>query len=126
MAAADGKKAALSISSMAPVSFAAQKASLKKTGKKLSLADYQRKSAKRVYEEYPLEMTVKNAQKEAQRCLLCGDICNVCVTVCPNRANVSYTIEPKEYSLQKAVKQDGKIEIIDDEPFIIPRREKPL
>jgi len=62
-------------------------------------------------------MTEKDAQKEAQRCLLCGDICNICVTVCPNRANVSYTIEPVEYLLQKAVNRDGGVEIIEDKPF---------
>jgi putative selenate reductase len=85
--------------------------------KKLSLADYQQKSAKRIYGEDPQEINEKNAQKEAQRCLFCGDICNVCVTVCPNRANVSYTVEPMEYLLQKAINRDGKIEIIEDKPF---------
>ncbi len=127
-AAADGKKAALSIIK----SFTGSRGGFSKEplaaggifarasdkiDKKLSLADHQEKSARRIYGEDSLEMTGKAAQKEAQRCLFCSDICNICVTVCPNRANVSYTLEPVEYLLQSAINRDGKIEIIDDEPF---------
>jgi putative selenate reductase len=142
-AAADGKKAALSISSVSSVakknplklmkSFCGgpgggflEKSPLAAGGKsnfildkKLSLADHQQKSARRLYGEDPLEMTEKDVQKEARRCLFCDDICNICVTVCPNRANVSYTIEPKEYFLQKAINRDGKIEIAADKPFCL-------
>jgi putative selenate reductase len=47
------------------------------------------------------------AIREASRCLLCDEICNVCVSVCPNLANFSYTIEPVQFSLQKAVLQEN-------------------
>ncbi len=33
------------------------------------------------------------AKKEAARCLHCDELCDVCTTVCPNRANVSYEAE---------------------------------
>ena len=120
-AAADGKKAALSIIK----SFTGSRGGFSKEPlaaggaftKKLTLADYQQKFARRIYGEDPLEMTGKSAQKEAQRCLFCSDTCNICVMVCPNRANVSYTLEPVEYLLQKAINRDGKIEITADEPF---------
>ena len=32
------------------------------------------------------------AQKEAGRCLQCDELCSVCVTVCPNRANIEFTV----------------------------------
>lgn len=33
-------------------------------------------------------------QNEASRCLGCDDLCALCVTVCPNRANILYELEP--------------------------------
>lgn len=44
-------------------------------------------------------LSEKEAKKEASRCLQCDEICNVCVTVCPNRANWSYTIKPREFQV---------------------------
>lgn len=35
-----------------------------------------------------------DARREASRCLQCDQICNICVSVCPNRANIAFTIEP--------------------------------
>jgi putative selenate reductase len=62
--------------------------------------------------------TAEEAQKEASRCLLCDEICNVCVTVCPNLANFSYTIEPVHYLLQKAVlEENGLISFENDIEF---------
>jgi putative selenate reductase len=36
------------------------------------------------------------AENEAERCLECNVICNKCVDVCPNRANVAIEIDKKE------------------------------
>jgi putative selenate reductase len=36
----------------------------------------------------------KTAQEEAARCLQCDILCNICTTVCPNRANIAYSIDP--------------------------------
>ncbi|MCX6269457.1 MAG: putative selenate reductase subunit YgfK [Bacteroidetes bacterium] len=63
-------------------------------------------------------LTAEEARKEASRCLQCDEICNVCVSVCPNLANFGYQIEPVSYSLQKAVlKDDGTIAIEADKIF---------
>jgi putative selenate reductase len=51
-------------------------------------------------------LTEEEAVNEASRCLLCDEICNVCVSVCPNLANFSYRMDPFTYALQKAVRQD--------------------
>lgn len=75
---------------------------------KLSLAQYQKKQAYRDYgiklPEISLDernnfdlvhpnLTDLEAVKEADRCLYCNDICNICIGVCPNFANVSFESE---------------------------------
>lgn len=63
------------------------------------------------------------ARIEASRCLQCDEICNVCVSVCPNLANFGYSIPPLKYSLQKAVRQeDGLIGFEPDEDFIVSQQ----
>jgi len=65
-------------------------------------------------------LSPEEAHDEASRCLHCDEICNVCVSVCPNLANFSYSISPVHYRLQKAVhSEDGQIGIEPDADFII-------
>jgi putative selenate reductase len=52
-----------------------------------------------------------DAQKEADRCLACDQVCSVCVTVCPNRANLFYQTELKSYPIQQAIQKNGKVTI---------------
>ncbi|MBZ0199752.1 MAG: putative selenate reductase subunit YgfK [Ignavibacteriaceae bacterium] len=104
-AIADGKKAAEQIISKASGSGVA------KTNKsnKINLFDFQTKISKRVYGKdipsiplskrtgfdlvHPL-LKDEDAIKEAARCLYCDEICNICVTVCPNIANLYFEMEP--------------------------------
>ncbi len=62
------------------------------------------------------------AQKEAGRCLQCDELCSVCVTVCPNRANIEFTVEPMEFKVQQAQRVDGGIEISDFETVRIEQK----
>ncbi len=53
--------------------------------------------------------------EEAGRCLYCDLICDICVSVCPNFANFSYSVKPGLYKLQKAVRTNNdKIDFVDD------------
>jgi len=45
------------------------------------------------------------ARKEASRCLECDRFCGICVTVCPNRANVCYGVEPGVWTVQQAIQE---------------------
>ena len=63
--------------------------------------------------------TKEQAMKEASRCLLCDEVCNICTTVCPNFANFSYKTRKETLNLQKLVVEQGNYEIIDDIPFEI-------
>jgi putative selenate reductase len=53
------------------------------------------------------------AQKEAARCLQCNERCSVCVTVCPNRANVEFRVPPVEVNVQRCRRNNRRIEVAD-------------
>jgi putative selenate reductase len=56
-----------------------------------------------------------SARQEARRCLQCDVLCNICTTVCPNRANIAYRLDPMEFTVQRAVRcgQDVRIESVE-------------
>jgi len=64
-------------------------------------------------------LTKEEARKESSRCLKCDELCNTCVTVCPNLALYSYFVEPVEFELSKLVKTNGRVEIIPDGKFVV-------
>lgn len=43
------------------------------------------------FDQVLLPFNEAEARREADRCLDCDELCSLCVTVCPNRANVAYT-----------------------------------
>lgn len=49
------------------------------------------------------------AAVEASRCLDCDELCSLCVTVCPNRANHAYAVEPFTLTLPELVLRDGAL-----------------
>ena len=51
------------------------------------------------------------AVEEASRCLCCDTICNICTSVCPNRANVSYTVAPFKVQTYKAINKNNNSSI---------------
>jgi len=80
-----------------------------KEKKNYSLFDFQMKISERKYpsvnvlsnssnkltfESVDVPLSKNEAVKEAERCLYCDEICNICVTVCPNLANVHFTASP--------------------------------
>jgi len=58
-------------------------------------------------------MDEATAQNEAARCLQCDELCHVCVTVCPNRANMGFTLEPTVLKVQQAQPVGDGVEITD-------------
>jgi putative selenate reductase len=49
-----------------------------------------------------------DAMAEASRCLQCDLVCNICVTVCPNRANMAIPSTPCSYPVQE-VNEDAEV-----------------
>lgn len=104
-AMADGKNAAMMILSKINSERDAEEIDLSK----IELKEYQQKLSERVYGEELRSITLEqrnsfdlvnpvmdeeSAVKEASRCLFCDEICNICVSVCPNLANYYYEISP--------------------------------
>ncbi len=65
----------------------------------------------------------EEAIEEAKRCLLCDEICNICVTVCPNFANQGYEIAPVKFSLQTAIQdKEGRISLEEGPEFELTQK----
>jgi putative selenate reductase len=128
-AIADGRKAAEAIINKAG-KFSPE--ALKKVLDKVPASDLLIKKAKRVNSlinapsadgHHKLIQNNEQAIKEAERCLLCDEICNICVTVCPNFANQGYEVEPVKYLLQSVHQgDDGKITISEGPDFEISQK----
>ncbi len=70
---------------------------VKRAKRQFSTAHHSHISLKRDFKLINSELTKKQAIEEAKRCLFCDEICNICVTVCPNIANYAYEIETGNY-----------------------------
>ena len=130
----DGRKAANQIIKQASVDFKIEK-NLK--GKEFTKKELILKRAKRQFapELKELELTDrKNFKlvsetldketivKEADRCLQCDEICNICTTVCPNFANYSYEVERVSYYLQKVIQHNGEVKTQNEGIFEITQK----
>lgn len=102
-AVGDGRKAAIQIAAKAGIVLPSEKLS---SDKKMSHSDFIIRKSKRekidssIAGDHP-EFTAESAIREASRCLFCGDVCSVCVTVCPNRANNYYLTEEADVPVWK-------------------------
>ncbi len=111
--------------------------SIRKVEPKLTKVEFQQKLAKRQYGKpapaLPLEerfsfelvhpvLTEQEAIEEASRCLFCDDVCNICVTVCPNLANYSYDVEPFETSYPVVKIIDSKMQVVEFETFRVEQK----
>ena len=70
---------------------------------------------------HPL-LTKEEAMEEASRCLYCNDVCNICVTVCPNLANYPFETELFETSYPVVNVIDEKMQIVEYETFKIEQK----
>jgi putative selenate reductase len=126
----DGRKAAAGIIDDAGIKFGIEKPVGRKnlSQREMMIKRAVRKPAQQVPEQqqnslrnfdHVSETMDKEAvMSEADRCLWCDEICNICTTVCPNFANRGYEITPVRYNLQKATMSDtGTVEITEDRVF---------
>jgi len=107
------------------------------SARKIELRDYQEKLSRRKYGEnlksLPPEkrnnfglvnplMEEDVAVKEASRCLYCDEVCNICVSVCPNLANQYYETEPFKTKYPIIDFIDGKPEVIAWNEFEVKQK----
>ena len=130
-AIADGQKAALSIMAAAAVSgkalaankvyetdidFVERKMATRIWGPDLIETDLSKRDN---FELVTQTMSRETAVEEASRCLSCDTLCNICTTVCPNRANISYTVAPFKARTYKAICKNGKVLIKNNGIFTV-------
>ena len=101
-AVGDGRKASIKIAAKAGIILPSERLS---SDKEMSHSDFIVRKSKRVKIDASIgdhpEFTAESAIQEARRCLQCGDVCSVCVTVCPNRANNYYHTQAAEVPVWK-------------------------
>lgn len=135
-AIADGRKAAWQIMKDAGISFDIP---VPVPERKLEAPELMKKRAVRIH-AYPQAEPTKEERltfslvsrtagrhavvAEADRCLWCDEMCNICTTVCPNMANRYYIVKPFSLMLQKAVlsETDGTVVFEDDCIFEIKQK----
>ena len=137
-AIADGKKAAYEIIARENPGFNpwTYKEEKQVTYRELKLKRYRREFPEPA-PELPLDnrnsfdivvktMNDEQAKEEADRCLLCDELCDICTTVCPNLANQHYEIEPfkKEIPVYRIV--NGEAQQTATEIFEIKQRYQTL
>ena len=130
-AIADGKKTAFEIIKRKNSEFEPKLFTYKKD---ISITELKIKKAKRIKAINQNETSLDNrnnfnliaqtytpeqAKAEADRCLVCDELCDVCVSVCPNLANQSYNIEPFAVDFEKIVSKNGKYKIVFDKKLEI-------
>ncbi len=64
------------------------------------------------FEPFVKSMDKNRARAEAGRCLQCDTYCGICVTVCPNRANITVETPPLSYMTQEAVREGNSVHIL--------------
>lgn len=64
----------------------------------------------------------ETAAQEANRCLDCDDLCSLCVTVCPNRANAAYATPPLQLELPSWEVRDGKLAPAGTKAFAVTQQ----
>ncbi|MCX6230377.1 MAG: FAD-dependent oxidoreductase [Bacteroidetes bacterium] len=77
---------------------------------------------RRNFEAVDFPLTEKEAITEASRCLYCDEVCNICVTVCPNFANYAYQVKPQQIHLLKAIAGEHGIILKEDKLFEVKQQ----
>ncbi len=74
---------------------------------------------RRNFDPVELPFSPDSARKEAERCLQCSTLCDKCVEVCPNRANVAYTGRTGSWSIPVVACQNGRLSVVAEEGFAV-------
>ncbi len=97
-AVGDGRKSAAAIAAKAGINLSSEALHIdtKLSAKELMINKSKRVNMNPLIAGFQTRLSPETAREEASRCLQCNEVCNVCVTVCPNRANFYYHSEAAE------------------------------
>ncbi len=77
---------------------------------------------RRNFEQVSPVLQHEAARREAERCLKCNEMCSLCVTVCPNRANQAYERMPFETRLASVKIEGGEARVSGLRQFRVAQR----
>ncbi|MBN2237796.1 MAG: putative selenate reductase subunit YgfK, partial [Bacteroidales bacterium] len=102
--------------------------SFAKEEKGISNQNHLEKRSQRVFGEanHRLITEAEQIMQEASRCLACDDYCNICVSVCPNRANFNYQVIPQSIDIPIIEVKNEKANIINETIFEIKQAQQVL
>ncbi len=66
------------------------------------------------------------ARLEASRCLQCSTLCDKCVEVCPNRANITYSVTPTALRVPVLACGGERAEVVEHEHFHVAQQRQIL
>jgi putative selenate reductase len=108
-AVGDGKRAALEILNRINETYIPDKHQNLRS--QLSFSKLQKMQATRIHPQNIKRLeNLTDAKTETERCLQCDIFCNICVSVCPNRANISFEMDPVNYPVYE-LRDNNIIEI---------------
>jgi putative selenate reductase len=84
---------------------------IKKARREQSIAREVETDPARTFDVLSKSLSEEEVQREAARCLKCDELCNLCVTVCPNLAFHSFSVQAKSYPVQKVEKRKNAFQI---------------
>ncbi|MHC1778573.1 MAG: putative selenate reductase subunit YgfK [Lentimicrobium sp.] len=123
-AVGDGRKSAIQIAAKAGIILPSEAL---QSDKNIQLRELLVRKSERVkidpaIEGFQVKLSPDEAKSEAERCLLCNEVCNICVTVCPNRANIYYHAEPATIPVWQIDFRDNDTEFLQKEPLTINQK----
>ncbi len=81
---------------------------------------------RRGFELVEQSLSNQEARREAARCLQCSTLCDKCVEVCPNRANVVYFVRPRQLEAPVLSSNGQELALAGHEPFRVAQQRQIL
>ncbi|MDH3813087.1 MAG: putative selenate reductase subunit YgfK [Acidobacteriota bacterium] len=72
---------------------------------------------RRGFAEVVITLPQADAEREASRCLDCDIMCSTCDSVCPNRAILTYHVQPQDLRLPQMVLENDQAVTCDTTPY---------
>ncbi len=81
---------------------------------------------RRNFKPVELPFSPEEAKKEAARCLQCRTLCDKCVEVCPNRANIPYFLDTGTFRVPVVAMENGSLKVVREETLSIAQKRQIL
>ncbi len=81
---------------------------------------------RRDFQPLELPLSPEEARQEAERCLQCRTVCDKCIEVCPNRANVAYRARTGTWRVPIVAAHASEATVVGEEEFRVTQERQIL